>query len=442
MGSKNLLLVLAVVLQLAVRCEGKGSAGSVSGGSYRSSRNGYYSRGHYYGYYPLYIGHARYGTRGHYSSDNARQAASIDNPNNKIFCQRDVRLDGKTYTSADEITFNSTRDCYIQMSTDNGSPKNEKILETALDVFQWKMIAGSSQVGVEMQQFNDKDDGAPLETSKFGVFIESMSSNGGVNSVDLNSLTWKSSNIAPADKPVFGYPRTTSRDNTRLLTIDSRGQSADGTVDITINYAISADFAEDPFVNHVFFRPSGMKMDITVSKFPGVTGTGGSGKLTFKIYLRAKSTLEQSYGKPLPDRFPTEYDSQKRMRIEIGKITDAEARGRNFFSWSSQVSQKSVCYQEGGSYCAIPSIPSSPLMCDNAANSVECAKARGLPGDWVLPFEIEARVEQNPDTTHLVTWSTTIGTYDVAEFTAVEPNSAATAGCSWLVLLAICLLFV
>ena len=107
------LIVLVLVL-LFVGCDGKGAGGSTSGGSYRSTKNGYYSRGHYYGYYPIYIGHHHYGTRGHYSSDSTRQAANLDNKQNKIFCKRDVRLDSKSYTSADAISFNSTRDCFIQ----------------------------------------------------------------------------------------------------------------------------------------------------------------------------------------------------------------------------------------------------------------------------------------------------------------------------------------
>ena len=114
-------------------------------------------------------------------------------------------------------------------------------MESELDVFQWKMMAGNNLFGVEMQQFKDMDDAAPVDTSKFGVYIESIASD---RVVDLRSLTWKSSNLAPADKSTFGYPRSTSKDNSRILTVDTRGKSADGTVDITFSYSIAADFAE------------------------------------------------------------------------------------------------------------------------------------------------------------------------------------------------------
>ena len=165
------------------------------------------------------------------------------------------------------------------------------------------------------------------------------------------------------------------------------------------------------------------------------------------MYVRAKADFEPSYGKPTAELFATEYDAQKRMRIEIGNVANVDTRGRNFFSWGSQVSQESVCYKEGGEFCAVPNFGTCntasqcKVLCDNTANNAVCAKAGGVTGDWVLPFEITGMVGTNENRTYIMTWSTTIGTYDKAEFTTIEPNSASSAAISF-VLIAISVLLI
>ncbi|KAJ9448526.1 hypothetical protein DIPPA_32597 [Diplonema papillatum] len=430
MRAALLLLPLCLAASLTgFLAEAKGSAGG-----YRSYKDGYYSRSHLF----MYGGIASRGYSGR--TEGYADPASAD-----VFCRRDVRIDDRTYVS-DVVTLNSTRYCYRQVTTTDGAPENTAVLATWLDVYQWTLSAVPGAFpSIEMRQFDDKDFPTAVPASEWKVVLTRIFQ-GIEASVDPRNLTWKATRKAPADKSVWGYPASYTLDNARLTTFSIRGSGSfpDGEMNIVLTFSLASDFAEDALRDHVFLRPSALKIDVEIDSFPFNSAANTS--LGLEMHIVLPSTTVSSVGRPVPSKWGTEYDPKLGHRLELGTAATAEARGRHHLSWRAHTHHRSLCVD--GNDTAALHCARLATDCDPSGRCHPCVDPAagicpelGIPAghtaikmSWsavgsnraMYPVQNSYLAKRTP----FVTWTLFMGTFDTAEVIVQEPGAASVAGAS------------
>ena len=265
-----------IVLSAAqVGIDAKGSNGATGGGSYRGGRSGSHSRRTYSAYAPIYFYGGTY--RGAAHSRRGEVDAGVIDPNveNSVFCKREVRFDHETYDAASaprpEVVVNSTRYCYTQATPVNGAPENKPLLSMWLDVYQWTLSAAAGGYPeVAMRQAEDKDMPQYAALSKLRLLITQVveRSPAGVlvQAFNTTDMVFKAYRKGPAGTDTWGYPASYYKDQSRVLTFSVRAQASG--VDMVLTFSVVDDFAESPFVDRSFARPSAIIVDVTVSQFP------------------------------------------------------------------------------------------------------------------------------------------------------------------------------
>ena len=268
MGYTTLCLAASALLSLA------GCGVDAKGTGYRSSRGGAYSRSGAYGYGSMWLWHGGY--RGHRSSSSSGiDAATLNSTATQLYCKRQVHLD-KGYaadTVGSRIALNSTRYCEKRVTPVDGAVENTPITDIFLDVYEFKFEAGQGKApSVLMQQYDDIDSTYVAAASPVQVvltkLIEYTSDTTTIAKViNTRDLTWKAYRTAP-NKTVFGYPSSYFKDQSRIVTLAIRGTNPPAnTIDLTVAFSISEDYAEDTFGDHLFMRPSGVEMHVTLRKY-------------------------------------------------------------------------------------------------------------------------------------------------------------------------------
>eukprot|EP01064_Diplonema_japonicum_P006940 TRINITY_DN1473_c0_g1_i1.p1 TRINITY_DN1473_c0_g1~~TRINITY_DN1473_c0_g1_i1.p1 ORF type:complete len:449 (+),score=50.39 TRINITY_DN1473_c0_g1_i1:48-1394(+) len=423
----SLKLLSAVALLCFLQpCEGKGAG-------YRSYKSGYYSRSRFYGYGGIYLWGGGYrGSRSTSRSSTNPKALGITDKD--VFCKRDVRLDHLSYTTPQKVTINSTRHCYQQVTPTHGSPYNVDINASWMDVYQWELAAGTGVIpSVSMLQYDDKDIKTPNSNSPLKVLVTKIKEENTTHSIDLSTLTWQATRQAPVGKPIWGYPFAYAKDEAKMMTFSTRGVSSSGDIDVVLTFTAAGDFAEDAYDDHTFIRPSGLRVDMTVTKFP-FQGVKNSIGVEF-IIVSAKN--RHSVGTPISTKFGTEYDPRAMNRVEIGSPLDAEKRGRHFFSWKGTTNLRSMCASKLSPNCAhldssltgCKEVVTVAGLCPICANkgSPEC-QALDVPQNGtasrmtVWSLNSNSRLYENTTSpfskTNYLSWAFTVGTWDSAEHIA------------------------
>eukprot|EP01059_Diplonema_ambulator_P019656 TRINITY_DN33287_c0_g1_i1.p1 TRINITY_DN33287_c0_g1~~TRINITY_DN33287_c0_g1_i1.p1 ORF type:complete len:464 (+),score=119.40 TRINITY_DN33287_c0_g1_i1:46-1392(+) len=428
---KSILIVLATLL---VNAHGKGSAG------YRSYKGGSYSQSRVYGVGGIIIwSHGYSGGRGGTSnpSNHVTSLNQLGISEDDVFCRRDVRLDHPSYTTVNHVTINSTRYCYKEVTTTHGSPSNIEINSTWLDVYQWSLSAGKGiRPTIKMTQYDDKAFDTPNNNSIFNVVLTSLKERSTGNEIDLRTLEWKATRVAPASKPVWGYPASYFKDEASLTSFSVNGVSASGDTDVVLTFTAASDFAEDAYEDYTFMRPSGLRVEMTVRASPYKSTNHDLGV----EFVVVSAIPTHSVGRPISTKFGTEYDPRSMNRVEVGMPADTETRGRHFFSWKASTSTRMLCAGMHNAYCAEldTSLCSTGLcqICNNAT-AVEdvtlCDELAVPAGGRASRLTIWARNSSDDNLynlnfsnyveTNYLSWAFVVGTWDYAEQVVKESSA-------------------
>eukprot|EP00754_Rhynchopus_humris_P024654 Rhum_TRINITY_DN14909_c7_g1::Rhum_TRINITY_DN14909_c7_g1_i1::g.127532::m.127532 len=447
MGYTTLCLAAGALLSLA------GCGVEAKGTGYRSSRGGSYSRAGAYGYGSMWLWHGGY--RGHRTSTSSGiNAATLNTTGTEIYCKRQVHLD-KGYaadTVGNRIALNSTRYCEKRVTPVDGAVENTPIKDIFLDVYEFQFEAGQGKApSVLMQQYDDVDSTHVAAASPIQVLltklIEYRSDTTTIAKViNTRDLTWEAYRAAP-NKPVFGYPSSYFKDQSRIVTLAIRGTNPPAnTIDLTIAFSLSEDYAEDTFGDHLFMRPSGLEMHVTLRKYEFETPISGATPNTLGLELGLVTVGNPSmyHMTPAPvTKYGTEYDPRARNRIEVGQLQDTDTRGRHYFSWAANMNKMGFCLdataQEPG--CARFSYLTDACAAGTTGATIDCA-ALGVPAGRQVtqmlfraskvtgtsfgaydPLQVNNQYPR-PKQGDLISWSTTLGTWDYAETMAPRTGAA------------------
>ena len=435
------VMVLALGLGLA---DAKGVSSSSYGGTTRSYKSGYYSRSSRYSVGYMYWGSGGYrGTRYRSSAPSnpsgskvngvqVANAASMEN----AFCNRDVRVDGPSngaipkWAAANTKLFqiNSTQKCVQQMSTQPGSPLNTEILDLQLNRYQWSvstkttLSATAKYPLLEFKVYPDFDAQDALITLSLQLLNVVVRDYAGsvVTTYPLNVVNFQTCTIAAGCSNEMPYPAVTRMDFAKQVSYNITGTLAAG-VSISLQFTVTNDFAEDSDIDHIFLRPSAIKMNVQLTM--PTDGLSASyvdvEAIVFSPKTGAGSRVYTADVTPI--RLPVEYDPKAMSRVMMGDPADAAG---GYVSWWSTTDNLNLCLASNtaqNSSCVVGSPP--VVACPGGAYDARCQVDTATSTGTLLKWSFRRNVQTWP--MGVATWYMNLGFSDPAEVT--DPNSGASA---------------
>jgi hypothetical protein len=359
-------------------------------------------------------------------------------------CRRDVRVaapsngDIPSWGGLKTFVVNSTQYCFQQLDTQPGSPKNTQILDLQLNRFQWSMMTktiGANQYPIlDVTVFPDFDEPTPILklTLQLVNFVLRNAQGGIISSTPLDTVAFTTCTEGAGCSNEMPYPAVSRMDYSKQIAFNLTGV-INNSIRLSLGFTVTDDFAEDADVDHIFLRPSAIKVDVSVQMPAPAQPTF----VDLEAIVYAPKTGAASHVYPAvitPARLPVEYDPKLMSRAVIGDPTDAV---QGYVSWWSSMDTDTLCITPGaGSTCVMGAAPVE--ACPNGQYTAQCAAAKQDTTTSVTGWLLKWTFQQDAATWDggRADWYFNLGYTDPAEIT--DPGSAmGTAGSLLFVVLAV-----